>query len=96
MGLCNLIRHRSAATIDHACQRAITSGWYGFKDVRRLLSGDKVQTNFAFAEKHPLIHDLGTYSDFLRAATTYSPPIPSTYEPNHQTPCPATTPLGAA
>jgi transposase len=69
MGLCNLIRHHSAATIDHACQRAIAAGAYGFKDVRRLLSENKVQTNFAFAEKHPLIRDLGTYSEFLRAAT---------------------------
>jgi hypothetical protein len=96
MGLCNLIRHHSAATIDHACQRAIISGAYGFKDVRRLLSEHKVQTNFAFAEKHPLIRDLSTYSEFLHAATTNSPPTSSTYEPNHQTPRPATAPLRAA
>ena len=28
VGLCNLIRHHSAATIDHACQRAIAAGAY--------------------------------------------------------------------
>jgi hypothetical protein len=96
IGLCNLIKNHSAATIDHACQRAIASGTYRFKDVRRLLSENKVQTNFTFAEKHPLIRDLGTYSDFIRNATAHPPPNQTPYEPNDQTPCPATAPLGAA
>ena len=68
MGLCNLVRHHSAATIDHACKRAVAAGTYRFKDIRRLLGENAVQTGFAFAEKHPLIRDLGTYSDFLRSA----------------------------
>ena len=72
MGLCNLISHHSAATIDHACKRAMASGTYRFKDLRRLIGENTVQTGFAFAEKHPLIRDLNTYSDFLRNAATYA------------------------
>ena len=68
MGLCTLVSHHSAATIDHACKRAVAAGTYRFKDIRRLLGENAVQTGFAFAEKHPLIRDLGTYSDFLRSA----------------------------
>ena len=94
MGLCNLVSHHSAATIDHACQRAVAAGTYRFKDIRRLIGENAVQTGFTFAEKHPLIRDLGTYSEFVRNATTH--PNPPTYEPDHQTSCPATAPLGAA
>jgi transposase len=70
MGLCNLVRHHSPATIDHACKRAVVAGTYRFKDIRRLLGENAVQSGFAFAEKHPLIRDLNTYSDFLRSAAT--------------------------
>jgi hypothetical protein len=96
MGLCNLVSHHSAATIDHACKRAVAAGTYRFKDIRRLIGENAVQTGFAFAEKHPLIRDLSTYSDFLRNAATYSHPNPPPHEPDHQTPCPATAPLGTA
>ncbi len=61
--------HHSAATIDHACKRAVAAGTYRFKDIRRLIGENAVQTSFAFAEKHPLIRDLGTYSEFVRNAT---------------------------
>lgn len=99
MGLCNLVSHHSAGAIDHACMRAMASGTYRFKDIRRLIGENAVQADFAFAEKHPLIRDLGTYAEFLRNATTHphpNPPTPPTYEPDHQTPCPATPSLGAA
>jgi hypothetical protein len=94
MGLCGMVSHHSASTIDHACKRALAAGTYRFKDIRRLIGENAVQTGFAFAEKHPLIRDLGTYSEFVRNATTH--PNPPTYEPDHQTPCPATAPLGTA
>jgi transposase len=94
MGLCGMVSRHSAATIDHACKRALAAGTYRFKDIRRLIGENAVQTGFAFAEKHPLIRDLGTYSEFVRNATTHS--NPPTYEPDHQTPCPATAPLGTA
>jgi hypothetical protein len=97
MGLCNLVGHHSAAIIDHACKRAVAAGTYRFKDIRRLIGENTVQTGFVFAEKHPLIRDLGAYSEFFRtAATHHHQQNPSTYEPEHQTPRPATTPLRTA
>src|SRR5258707_3301294 len=65
MGLCELIKKHSAVALNTACAKAIKSGTYRLTDVRRLMGEQPQQTAFAFAESHPLIRDLKTYSDFI-------------------------------
>ncbi|MFY9986337.1 MAG: IS21 family transposase [Chthoniobacterales bacterium] len=65
MGLCELIKKHSAVALNTACAKAIKSGTYRLKDVRRLMGEQPQQTDFGFAESHPLIRDLKTYSDFI-------------------------------
>ncbi len=65
MGLCELIKKHSAVALNTACAKAIKSGTYRLKDVRRLMGEQPEQTAFGFAESHPLIRDLKTYSDFI-------------------------------
>jgi transposase len=65
MGLCELIKKHSAVALNAACAKAIKSGTYRLKDVRRLMGEQAEQSAFGFAESHPLIRDLKTYSDFI-------------------------------
>jgi transposase len=65
MGLCELIKKHSAVALNTACAKALKSGTYRLKDVRRLMGEQAEQTAFGFAENHPLIRDLKTYSDFI-------------------------------
>jgi transposase len=66
MGLCRLVETHSAGALEAACGKARQSGARRLKDIRRLLgAGAVTQTQFAFAEEHPLIRDLKTYSQFL-------------------------------
>ena len=65
MGLCELIKKHSAVALNAACAKAIKSGTYRLKDVRRLIGEQPEQIAFGFAESHPLIRDLKTYSDFI-------------------------------
>jgi hypothetical protein len=65
MGLCALIKRHSATALNTACAKALKNGTYRLKDVRRLLGQKVEQASFGFAETHPLIRDLKTYSDFI-------------------------------
>ena len=65
MGLCNLIRKHSGAVLNAACAKALKAGTHRLKDVRRLIGEQSEQTAFSFAQSHPLIRDLKTYSDFV-------------------------------
>jgi transposase len=68
MGLCNLVKKHTAATIDAACRKALKAGARRLKDIQRLLGESSEQGNFAFAHHHHLIRDLRTYSDFISSA----------------------------
>ena len=65
MGLCQLIKKHSPAVLNAACAKALHSGTYRLKDLRRLMGEQCEQTAFGFAQSHPLIRDLKTYSDFV-------------------------------
>lgn len=95
MALCGLIKKHSGATLNAACDKALSSGSHRLKDVRRLIGEQASQNTFAFAQSHPLIRDLKTYSDFInqptRPETPYDP-----HDPNAQTTCPAPTAFRAA
>lgn len=65
MGLCNLVKKHTATAIDAACEKALKAGARRLKDIRRLLGESVEQSSFVFAQNHPLIRDLKTYSDFI-------------------------------
>jgi transposase len=65
MGLCGLIKKHSGAVLNAACAKALKSGTYRLKDIRRLIGEQAEQTAFGFAQSHPLIRDLKTYADFM-------------------------------
>jgi transposase len=93
MALCGLIKKHSGAALNAACDKALRSGSHRLKDIRRLIGEHASQNNFAFAQSHPLIRDLKTYSDFINQ------PIQTPYEhhdPNPQTTCPEPATFRAA
>jgi hypothetical protein len=68
MGRCNLVKKHRSAAIDAACKKALKAGARRLKDIKRLIGDPSEQGNFAFAQNHPLIRDLKTYSDFISSA----------------------------
>ena len=71
MGLCDLIKKHSGAVLNAACAKALKAGTHRLKDLRRLIGEQSEQTAFGFAESHPLIRDLKTYSDFIHHHQQY-------------------------
>ena len=92
MGLCNLVKKHTATAIDAACQKALKAGVRRLKDIQRLLGEPAEQSSFAFAQNHPLIRDLKTYSDFI----SEHHPLNHHDEQHPQTICSHPAPLGAA
>ncbi len=91
MGLCNLVKKHTATAIDAACQKALKAGARWLKDIQRLIVEPSEQGNFVFAQNHPLIRDLKTYSDFVH---DHHPP---NYDQQHpQTICSHPAPLRTA
>ena len=87
----NLVKKHTAATIDAACHKALKAGARRLKDIQRLIGEPSEQGNFAFAQNHPLIRDLRTYSDFI--SKHHSP----NYDQQHpQKICAPTASLGTA
>jgi hypothetical protein len=69
MALCGLIRKHSGGALNAACDKALRSGAHRLKDIRRFLGEQADQSSFAFAQSHPLIRDLKTYSNFINQPT---------------------------
>lgn len=67
MALCGLLRKHSGPELNTACEKALRSGSRRLKDIKRLLGDPATQTDFAFAQSHPLIRDLKIYSAFVNA-----------------------------
>jgi hypothetical protein len=61
-------KKHTAATIDAPCQKALKVDLRRLKHIKRLIGEPSEQDNFAFAQNHPLMRDLRTYSDFIRSA----------------------------
>lgn len=66
MGLINLSHHHSFKALNEACARALANGAWRLRDLRHLLRQPGLQTQFEFAQTHPLIRDLGEYGDFIQ------------------------------
>ena len=97
MALCGLLRKHSASSINAACDKALRSGSRRFKDINRLLCESSTQSEFAFAQSHPLIRDLKTYSEFISQQTqTPAKSQPNAHEPCAQTTSPDPAPLRTA
>jgi len=92
MALCGLIKRHSASVINMACAKAIRAGTRRYKDITRLIGEPGEQGDFVFAQSHPLIRDLKTYSDFINQH--HQPTNPHEQHPQTTRPQPAT--LGAA
>jgi transposase len=93
MALCGMLRKHSGAAINAACERALRSGTHRLKDVRRFLGEPMNQTDFGFAQSHPLIRDLKIYSEFINQP---NPAQTSHHDPHTQTTSPEPPALGTA
>jgi len=93
MALCSMLRAHSGPTINAACDKALRSGSRRLKDIKRLLGEPSTQTDFAFAQSHPLIRDLKTYSEFVNQQ---NPTKPNSHESCAQTTSPEPEALGTA
>jgi transposase len=71
MALCGLIQKHSALALNASCAKALKTGTHRLKDLKRILGNGPEQSHFGFAQSHPLIRDLSTYSDFLHQHTTH-------------------------
>ena len=100
MGLCRLSRRHTAAAIEIACGKALQAGTRRLKDVQRLIGEPGEDNQLVFAQRHPLIRDLKTYSDFINH--TREPQPPEAQPPDHhdqqqsETICTHPETLGAA
>jgi len=72
MALCGLINKHSATVLNTACAKALKNGTHRIKDIRRLIGEQAEQSTFAFAQSHPLIRNLTTYSDFINYYQQYN------------------------
>ena len=66
MGLVSLTEKHSFRAVNLACAKALAKGAWRLRDVRALLSGPEVQTQFSFAQSHPLIRNLSEYGLFIK------------------------------
>lgn len=93
MALCGLIKKHSATALDTACGKALKSGTHRLKDIKRLIGEQATQSDFGFAQSHPLIRDLKIYSEFINHQQTQNPY--HHHDPNTQTTCPQPAAFGA-
>ena len=76
MGVCRLVRKHSASALDCACAKALKNGCHSYKGIKALLGQQTEQTDFGFAQSHPLIRNLITYSDFISQTQPPNPAQP--------------------
>jgi len=93
IALCGLINKHSAIALDAACGKALKSGTHRLKDIKRLIGEQATQSDFGFAESHPLIRDLKIYSEFINQQQNQNPY--HHYDPHTQTTCPQSSAFGA-
>jgi len=94
MALCGLIKQHSAVALDAACGKALKSGTRRLKDIKRLIGEQATQTDFGFAQSHPLIRDLKIYSEFINHQQNQNPY--NNHDPNTETTCPQPAAFGIA
>jgi hypothetical protein len=95
MGVCRLIKKHSATAVNAACAKALQNGSHSYKAIQALVGQKTEQVHFGFAENHPLIRNLGIYSDFI-LQTQNNNPTHDTGNKHPQTPGSETAPLRAA
>jgi transposase len=68
-GLLHLAGRHPAEALEHACAAAFSHLCYRLRTIRQLLKHESQrQEVFEFVKEHPLIRDLGEYSQFVRQA----------------------------
>lgn len=68
-GLMSLTYHHPADSVEKACEIAHSHGAYRLRDVRTLIGRQAAsQTQFEFAEEHPIIRSLSEYGEWVHSA----------------------------
>ena len=99
MGVCRLVKKHSATAVDAACAKALRNGSHSYKGIKALLGQEVEQAHLGFAESHPLIRNLGAYSDFINQTQTQTQTQNETNDTSNQhpqTPCAEAAPVRAA
>lgn len=67
IGLISLGKRHSAASLERACEIALSYGAFRLRAVRKLIDQDaKKQATMEFLDEHPIIRSLGDYGDLVR------------------------------
>lgn len=64
-GFVALRKKHSTRELEQACELALGQSAYHLADIKRLLERPQKQEAFAFMDKHPLIREMGEYTEFL-------------------------------
>jgi hypothetical protein len=72
--------------VNAACAKALQNGAHSYKGVKALLGQRTEQVHFGFVESHPLIRNLGIYSDFITQTQTNTQTNTQTHDTRNQHP----------
>jgi transposase len=76
VGLASLTHRHDAASIERACQIALTHGAFHLRAVRELIKrGGGEQQEMEFLQEHQIIRDLSSYGNIVRAAIRREPVV---------------------
>ena len=69
VGLLNLANNYDKASIDNACEIALSHNAFRLKTIRNIIKqGGNKQQQLEFIDEHPVIRDMSDYGDFVRNA----------------------------
>ena len=76
VGLMSLTHHHDNASIERACQIALTHEAFHLRSIRELIKrGTGQQEEFEFLQEHQIIRDLSSYGHIVRAAIRQEPAV---------------------
>jgi transposase len=68
-GLLNLVNHHNNQAIDQACEIALTHEAFKLRTIRQLIEkGGFKQQQLEFIDEHPIIRDMSSYEEIVRAS----------------------------
>jgi transposase len=74
VGLMSLARHHDSASIERACEIALTHEAFRLRTIRELIKrGGNEQEEFEFLQEHQIIRDMSDYGQIVRASIRREP-----------------------
>jgi hypothetical protein len=74
VGLMSLARHHDSASIERACEIALTHEAFRLRTIRELIKrGGSEQEEFEFLQEHQIIRDMSDYGQIVRASIRREP-----------------------